>query len=422
MFSRPLDAFTPSDTQQKMFQPRQCTLTLLFAAHLAWADIHPAEPMSPPASAMDARGVVEQTFSENLPAVEGDMLAAVAAGVNVDLDRRYSPESYQAQMRYRQVGVMTVGEGVHRAYVFFPSGKPGKNGAQPYPLFADGKQGRGLPLILFHHGWLGMNPKNFGSLIDLLVRRGAVLIYPLYQDGDRTSPQDVTRIAAEADQAALAAVKSRMKGLVDETRTFYFGFSMGAAISVNIALAPDFHGLPAPKAMLLAAPGNAEHVVKGEEARSIYGRVEELPADLPTVIITGLADTSIGVPTARMLAGRMCHLKHRSLIMLPSDSDGGSKVQAGHGSPGAPDTRYDFDPKNEAPSQLPSRDGFELSISLNQLDFHGYWRYATSLMDYVAGQPLNTSLFAASAENRYLGLWPSGKAFATAHIENPCVR
>lgn len=333
-------------------------------------------------------------------------LAAPSPLAEADLDRRYSAEAYLAQMRYKGVAVTALGQGLERAYIFTPTAL----------------RARGLPLVLFHHGWLGMSPKNFGSLIDLLVRRGAVVIFPVYQDGDRTSPQDVTRIAAEADLTALQHLRKHHAGLVDESRTFYFGFSMGAAISLNLALTPDFYGLPAPKALMLVAPGNAEHVVKGDAAVSIYGRVESLRADLPTILVTGAADTSIGVPTARMLAGRLCHLQQRSLLLLPSDTDGGAKVQAGHGSPGAPDARYDFDANSPVPAQLPPRQGFEASVSLNQLDFHGYWRLATRLMDYVAGGDLPTELFANTAANRYLGRWPSGKAYAPARIESYCRR
>ena len=61
----------------------------------------------------------------------------------------------------------------------------------------------------------------------------------------------------------------------------YYGYSMGAAISLNLALDPAGRGLPAPRALMLVAPGDAYHVVHGDEGRSIIGPVEQLPADLP---------------------------------------------------------------------------------------------------------------------------------------------
>ncbi|MBS1210213.1 MAG: hypothetical protein H6R19_2611 [Proteobacteria bacterium] len=324
------------------------------------------------------------------------------------LARRYSPESWQAQRVHRSVEVLTVGDGPARAYVFMPQ-NPSAQGA---------------PLVLFQHGWLGMNPKNFGGLIDLLVRRGAVVIYPVYQDGDQTPPQRVTTIAAQADAAALALVQMRHPELVDTRKVLYLGFSMGASISLNLALRPESYGLPAPRALLLISPGDAHHVAKGALAESIIGRVETLPADLPTVLVSGLADTGIGVPTARAIAARLCHLpeQKRALLFFPSDSDEGVRIQAGHGSPGAPDSRYDFpDSRARVPSSIPGRNDFEASASLNLLDYYGYWRLATRLLDWVDGAPYPDEIFNRSrADNRFLGLWPSGKPYAEALSENPC--
>ncbi|MET3131528.1 dienelactone hydrolase [Oxalobacteraceae bacterium GrIS 1.11] len=317
----------------------------------------------------------------------------------------YTPQAYLAQRSHQGVDVFAVGAGPERAYVFTP--------AQPSP--------QGAPLVFFHHGWLGMNPLNFGGLIDLLVRRGAVVVYPVYQDGDHTSPQAVTKLAQDADLAALRALRSRYPGMADEGKTMYIGYSMGAAISLNLALAPAL--LPAPRALLLMAPGDAYHVAHGADGKSIYGDVESLPASLPTVLVSGLADTSIGVPTARKLAARLCHLQHRNLILFPSDTDGERTIVAGHGSPGAPDQRYNF-PYPRTPladgAHIAPRSDFEPSGSLNLLDFYGYWRLATRLLDYVDGQALPADIFGASEANGYLGKWPSGKEYAKAQIENPC--
>ncbi len=329
-----------------------------------------------------------------------------AAAEVIELVRRHAPETYLAQRQYG-VAMFAVGSGAQRAYVFVPQ--------QPAP--------RGAPVIFFHHGWLGMNPLNFGGLMDLLVRRGAVVIYPVYQDGNQTPPQAVTQLAAQADGTAWRALQERFPGLADPTKTLYYGFSMGAAISVNLALDPAEYGLPPPRALLLMAPGDAHHVAHGSQGASIYGEIEQLPADLPTVLVSGMADTSIGVPTARKLAARLCHLQRRSLILLPSDEDGDKVVTAGHGSPGAPDNRYDLpDPRKPVPElvAIPPRTDFEPSASLNLLDFYGYWRLATRLLDFAHGQGLPEEVFSDSAENRFLGLWPSGKAYAAAQFEDPC--
>ena len=54
-----------------------------------------------------------------------------------------------------------------RAYIFLP--------AEPA---ATGK----LPFVFFAHGWQGMNPMNYGALIDHLAREGNVVVFPVYQE------------------------------------------------------------------------------------------------------------------------------------------------------------------------------------------------------------------------------------------------
>ncbi|MDQ7990332.1 MAG: hypothetical protein REI09_11920 [Candidatus Dactylopiibacterium sp.] len=335
-----------------------------------------------------------------LIAISGNAFAAGVAD--------FSPEYWQAQRRFDAVEVLTVGDGPARAYVF----KPATDTA------------RDLPLVVFNHGWLGMNPLNFGGLIDLLVRRGAVLVYPVYQDGELTAPQAITRNAADATRHALEVLDALQPGLVDRTRTLYWGFSMGATISLNFALDPAQFGLPAPRALMLVAPGDAHHIARGERAQSIIGKVEALPADLPVLLVSGAADTGIGVPTARRIAARLCHVAaaRRNLIFFPSDSDGTKKVQAGHGSPGAPDSRYDFpDPRATVAARIPPRTVFEPSGSLNQLDFHGYWRLSVALLDYAAGGDFPARIFSRTeAANFDLGNWPDGRPYARAYSEDPC--
>jgi dienelactone hydrolase len=313
------------------------------------------------------------------------------------------------QRVHKDVQVLTVGSGVDRAYVFIPK--------QPLA--------KGAPLVLFHHGWLGMNPKNFGGLIDLMVRRGAVVIYPVYQEGDRTAPQQVTENAAKADVAALTLLKKRYPRLVNTKHTLYFGFSMGASISLNFAMDPKRYGVPAPRALLLVAPGDAHHVAHGALAASIVDSSGSLPVDLPTVLVSG-ADDGIGVPTSRAIAARLCHLPadRRTLILFPSDAEGTTRIQAGHGSPGSPDSRYDFhDPFAQVPGTIPARSGFEPSGSLNLLDYYGYWRVSTRLLDWVAGKSkYPAELFSNSLENRFLGTWPSGRAYTPAIVEDHCSR
>jgi pimeloyl-ACP methyl ester carboxylesterase len=258
-----------------------------------------------------------------------------------------------------------------------------------------------------------------------MVRRGAVVIYPVYQEeGEKTSPQRIAGNAAESIQAAYATLEKNQPQLIDKSKTLYWGFSMGASLSMRFALQSQTLGLPKPNAMVLLGPGEPHHVVRGAAAAPIAGDIELLAPTIPTFIITGNADSSIGVPTARAWSQRLCHLPstHRKLLLLPSDGENGQRIAAGHGSPGAPDSRFDFPDATQAvPPRIKANRSFEESPSLNQLDFYGYWRVSMAMLDYVAGGAYPLELFLPQTlENKFLGFLPSGRSYAAAMEEDLC--
>lgn len=313
-----------------------------------------------------------------------------------------------ARETHGAVLVLAQGEGAGRVYVFLPQ-QPAISGY--------------VPVVFFHHGWQGMNPKNFGALIDHLAREGQVVIYPVYQQSAQTSPQTIVANAAAADRAALALLSGRFIW-PDPSRILYVGYSMGAAISLDLAIDPARYGLPAPRALALMAPGDAPAVATGAAGRPIIGNLSRLRRTLPVAILTGEEDTQIGLPTARAVFARLCHIlpDRRVLLVLPGDSHDGVTVHAGHGSPGAPDPRYDFPLTDENfPLRLPGQPNFPVSVSLNQLDYYGYWKVIDALADSLPTHTLPQVLFGHNDPAQlYLGTWPDGTAYEPMHAENPC--
>jgi dienelactone hydrolase len=327
-------------------------------------------------------------------------------------------EAIAARQTHAAVELVALGEGMHRVYIFLP--------AQPSLI---GK----APVVFFEHGWQGTNPKNYGALIDHLAREGNIVIYPVYQEDNDTSPQIVTAAAAEAERTALAELQRR--GMeIDPQRVVYFGYSMGTAIALNLAVHAEAEHLPTAQALIFAAPGDAYHVAKGALAKSIWPNLKELPATLPIAILTGQDDIAIGLPTGRKLAAALCNVTkpdRRVLLILPADAHAGSRTSSGHGAPGAPDSRYDMElttPRASLPKTIAGRTGFEISTSLNQLDFFGFWRALDSVIDSLATAPSNSSRYVPPAEvfasgtpaQTYLGTWADGTPYKPAQIENPC--
>ncbi len=351
------------------------------------------------------------------------MIPAMGRASMQDVVQPSGPAALEARQTHGSVDVISLGEGAQRVYVFLPA-DPGLSDT--------------VPMVFFAHGWQGMNPKNYGALIDHLAREGEVVIFPVYQEDDATSPQGVTATAAAAEQRALDELKRR--GLEpDSQRVVYFGYSMGAAISLRLAASAQAV-LPKPQALVLAAPGDAYHVAKGEAAKSIWPDVKQLPKTLPIAIVTGEDDKAIGLPSGRKLAAELCKVTlpdRRVLLVLPSDEHGGTKVNAGHGSPGAPDSRYDFDlhtPASAIPNHIAGRKGFEASASLTQLDFFGYWRVLDAVIDSLAAAPSTSAayvppkvVFGEPGPRGFvpvrldLGTWPDGAPYKAGFSENVCL-
>jgi acetyl esterase/lipase len=324
------------------------------------------------------------------------------------LEAQYGPAALKGRESHGAVDVLAQGQGASRVYLFLP--------AQP------SLSGR-VPVVFFHHGWQGMDPKNYGALIDHLVREGQVVVYPVYQNSAQTSPQLIVGYAAAADRAAMAMLAAR-RLTPDPARILYFGYSMGAAISLDLALAPARYGLPAPRAMVLLAPGDAPAVATGPEGASIIGDLRRLPKTLPVAVMTGAQDTQIGLPTARAIFPRLCGIlpDRRVLMILPGDSHGGATVHAQHGAPGAPDPRYDFALSDQNfPVLLQGQPGFAVSPSLNQLDFYGFWKVTDALVASLPAGPLPGVVFGhGDPAQLYLGVWPDGAPYKPLRLENPC--
>lgn len=320
----------------------------------------------------------------------------------------FSSQAYKAKETHGAVKLRVLGDGAQRVYLFIPDNPSPQDTA---------------PVVLFHHGWQMMNPMNFGALIDHLVRTGHVVIYPVFQESVDTPLTHIMDNSVSANRWALDVLKEEYGLSPAKGQTLYFGFSIGAAVSVNLAIDAEKYQLPPANAMVLFSPGDAGHIPQGLGLPSFYQRLEQLPHALPIVIMTG-EDDDIGLPTARMLAKRLCHIprEHRILYVLPTSSHGQRKINAGHGSPGAPDSRYNFPvDRKQFPKVLQGLHQYERSASLNQLDFFGYWK----MMDGVV-LGLKTGEFPAwvfgfgDPEQLSLGHWDDGTALLPMRIENYC--
>jgi acetyl esterase/lipase len=102
--------------------------------------------------------------------------------------------------------------------------------------------------VVFFHGWQALPPFAERAWITHLARRGASVVYPVYQ-GRATEPR---RFLAEA----LAGVSLALRRLhPDPGELVAIGRSVGGALAFDFAAAAPDAGLPAPRAVLAVYPG-----------------------------------------------------------------------------------------------------------------------------------------------------------------------
>src|ERR687890_2239173 len=83
-----------------------------------------------------------------------------------------------------------VGTATSATFVFHPAG----TAAEPRPV------------VGFLHAWGAVNPQIYGGLIDHLVRKGYLVLWPRFQELGKTRPADATANAVSLVKEAFAAL------------------------------------------------------------------------------------------------------------------------------------------------------------------------------------------------------------------------
>jgi dienelactone hydrolase len=323
----------------------------------------------------------------------------------------FSPAQYKAKESKEPLTLLTEGQGASRTYI----------------IYAEQDKSINRPLIIFLHGWEGMNPLSYAAMIDHFARRGAVVMYPVYQEDGKTPPQQVTENAGKSLKVALANFNKDHPDLIAPDKTIYYGFSMGASMALNFSTSYETYNLPAPKALLLAAPGDAHHVAKGKLAQSIVNSLDQIPANLPITMLTSVEDVYIGVPTAQKYWQTLCRGEFRSLILWPANKNPKQAFKSGHAGPWGEDDRYNLPNINDSKPTSRSiafREHFQKSKTLNMLDFNSQWKIMTGYYDWLnVKTPKELPpkwLFDENGPIKNLGKFDDGTPYPDALIQTKC--
>lgn len=152
-----------------------------------------------------------------------------------------------------------------------------------------------LPIVLFIHGWGGIDPRTYRGWIDHLAMRGNAVIYPRYQDSIITPPDTVLGNVVLGVERALALPDAPL----DPSTLVAVGHSAGGALIADYAASAPALRLPVPRAIFAAYPGRAFGADTPAAIPEIAGR--DIAPGTRIVALAGDADEVVGTRWARRI-------------------------------------------------------------------------------------------------------------------------
>ncbi|MDX2038828.1 MAG: alpha/beta hydrolase [Isosphaeraceae bacterium] len=280
-------------------------------------------------------------------------------------------------------------------------------GARSYWIFEpDSPRPESAPVLVFTHGWLAMNPGIYGAWLDHLVRRGAIVIYPTFQEGWGDDPETFLPRSIEAVRDALDVLRTSNRHIKPDLRRFgLIGHSTGGVIAARIAAASTKAGLPPPRFVLAVTPG--------ELVRTQGPTLERLSRDLLLVVVAAEHDLAVGDAQARELFAEAKSIpRDRKLyVLFRSDLRGRPGILADHLAPTAASPEFDT---GDGPLH-----GFQMTAAaVDAFDRSGLWRVADMTGDAAfAGRSLDEATDSGRAF-RNLGYWTDGRPVAPPLVAN----
>lgn len=187
------------------------------------------------------------------------------------------------------------------------------------------------PVIAFFHGYNTLDPNQYGGWIKRLVAARYTVIFPVYQD--------YLTIDTQFTPNALNAVKNAYNILAQpghvapaSGKFAIIAHSIGCVVGINVgALAPS-NGLPAPRVILMANPGDANSFYSLPSI--MLSSYSAISSTARFVALTGDLDNVVGNQVAIDLYNKLPQIPvaQKNVIEFFSDYYGLPPIVAQHGS------------------------------------------------------------------------------------------
>src|ERR1700752_558703 len=146
--------------------------------------------------------------------------------------------------------------GKQYAHASVTKNRYGKGGQEYWIFEPDTPKPSIAPVVVFLHGWGGMNPMYYGAWIDHLVKRGNIVMYPRYQASLLTSIQEFTPNTVKAIKDGIERLQTEPGHVKPDLNRFAaVGHSMGGLLAASVAAMASESGLPRVSAVMSVEPG-----------------------------------------------------------------------------------------------------------------------------------------------------------------------
>lgn len=298
-------------------------------------------------------------------------------------------------------------------------------GGQEYWVFEpDTPKPRTAPLVVFMHGWGGMNPLYYGAWLDHLVRRGNIVVYPRYQAGLLTPVKDFSPNTIHAIKDAIARLQADPIHVKPDLNKFaVVGHSMGGLLAANIAAVAKESGLPQVRAVMSVEPGISDAPVNFPLAD-----LTKIPSETLLLAVAGDQDTLVADRDAKRIYRESTRVSanNKDFIMLITDDHGTPPLRGGHRAPTAPDESYD---NGEGARGIPGREAGSSSQgntprrgeapAINAMDFYGTWKLFDGLIDAAFYGKNREYALGNTPQQRFMGKWSDGVPVKELMVEDP---
>ncbi|MGC4191260.1 MAG: hypothetical protein QM589_08850 [Thermomicrobiales bacterium] len=278
---------------------------------------------------------------------------------------------------YASVARTHAGEEPHDAWIFTPAGVPDA-------ALAD------LDLVMLVHGLGGVDPDMYTDWIEHRVRRGAIVIFPVYQTLDviENGPPSWPSNLFAGMQESIAWLSNRTGADFRSKQVDVIGHSLGGSLAIRYALDAGRLGFPVPRTLFVVQPGGCQPCGNFGGLGIDLPLDERLPANLFAQVLVGDRDETVGDWDARALWPMFDAIpsSHKDYVTIRSDEHGTPAVIADHTAVGT---------GNRA-------DG------IDAIDWFALWRSHDALMSCAADGTDCAYAFGDTPEHRDMGTWSNG--------------